>query len=344
MKKSRTGNPFVNTVMSISCLFIMAAFNIEHSTAAPKVNTNNISLSGLSSGGYMATQYHLSHADKVVGVGVIGAGAYYCARGSLTTALQECVNKSPESYPDSLFSLYSEINTPENLASMADIKDTKVWLLHGALDTRIIRDVNNALVNQYKAWLPNESLKVIRDKAFAHLMPTDSHGSDCTLSESPFIGNCNFDAAGELLTFIFGDLESKVDKTELSKLGELIEFEQSSLTTIDGTGLHERGYAFLPKSCKDGEQCSIHVSFHGCNQSIDFVGNEYAKHSGLNEWAAANNMIVLYPQVQKSNMFPINPQGCWDWWGYTDENYANQDGPQIKAVNAMINNVARLLE
>ncbi|MGK0371687.1 MAG: hypothetical protein ACJAW1_001930 [Glaciecola sp.] len=43
-------------------------------------------------------------------------------------------------------------------------------------------------------------------------------------------------------------------------------------------------------------------------------------------------MVVLYPQVKKSMFMPLNPQGCWDWWGYTDENYANKKGPQIKAI------------
>jgi hypothetical protein len=43
-------------------------------------------------------------------------------------------------------------------------------------------------------------------------------------------------------------------------------------------------------------------------------------------------MVVLYPQTRSSNLMPMNPQACWDWWGYTDANYANRKGQQIQAV------------
>jgi hypothetical protein len=29
-------------------------------------------------------------------------------------------------------------------------------------------------------------------------------------------------------------------------------------------------------------------------------------------------------------------QGCFDWWGYTNGNYANKDGPQMAAIKNMI--------
>ncbi len=41
------------------------------------------------------------------------------------------------------------------------------------------------------------------------------------------------------------------------------------------------------------------------------------KYTGINEIAEANNMIVLYPQIKKSIVDPVNPNGCFDWWGYS---------------------------
>jgi hypothetical protein len=38
---------------------------------------------------------------------------------------------------------------------------------------------------------------------------------------------------------------------------------------------------------------------------------------------------------------PLNPQGCWDWWGYTGEDYANNQGQQIKAVKNIIHALAK---
>jgi poly(3-hydroxybutyrate) depolymerase len=78
----------------------------------------------------------------------------------------------------------------------------------------------------------------------------------------------------------------------------------------------------------------------GCNQNLEAVGNVYASLTGLNDWADAHNTVVPYPQTRKSALMPTNPQGCRDWWGYTDENYANQSGGQIQAVTSMIRKLA----
>ena len=57
-----------------------------------KLDTN-ITLSGLSSGAYMAGQYHLAFAENVDGVAMIAAGPVYCAQNSLGLALEHCFNK-----------------------------------------------------------------------------------------------------------------------------------------------------------------------------------------------------------------------------------------------------------
>ena len=56
---------------------------------------------------------------------------------------------------------------------------------------------------------------------------------------------------------------------------------------------------------------------------------------------------MLYPQIQaRGGAFPLtpplNPRGCWDWWGqnYTHTAYHTQRGTQIKAVAQMINILA----
>jgi hypothetical protein len=56
-------------------------------------------------------------------------------------------------------------------------------------------------------------------------------------------------------------------------------------------------------------------------------------------WTESNRIIVLYPQVNASSA-PYNPQGCWDWFGYTGMNYALKSGPQLLAVQAMIDRLA----
>lgn len=60
------------------------------------------------------------------------------------------------------------------------------------------------------------------------------------------------------------------------------------------------------------------VRFLLCRSS---VGDQYALQTGYNEVAELNQMVVLYPQTR---IIPDNPLGCWDWWGYTNENYGKR--------------------
>jgi len=38
---------------------------------------------------------------------------------------------------------------------------------------------------------------------------------------------------------------------------------------------------------------------------------------------------------------PFNPQGCWDWFGYTGANYATKSGLQMMAIKSMISALAK---
>ena len=47
-------------------------------------------VSGVSAGGYMAVQMHVAHSSRITGVGALAAGPYYCAQGSISTAVNNC--------------------------------------------------------------------------------------------------------------------------------------------------------------------------------------------------------------------------------------------------------------
>ena len=51
------------------------------------------------------------------------------------------------------------------------------------------------------------------------------------------------------------------------------------------------------------------------------IGDDYATMCGYNELADLNDIVMLYPQTVKSPLVPYNPNGCFDWWGYTNANY-----------------------
>jgi poly(3-hydroxybutyrate) depolymerase len=136
------------------------------------------------------------------------------------------------------------------------------------------------------------------------------------VTRDPYINDCDYDAAGELLKHLLGPLRPP------AKEGPLREFDQ--------------GYLYVPKSCEK-ERCRVHVAFHGCRQS----GEQFPREAGYNRWAESNRLIVLYPQVKASFW---NPRGCWDWWGYSGSAYATKDGEQIRAVRAMLERLSAPLK
>jgi hypothetical protein len=175
------------------------------------------------------------------------------------------------------------------------------------------------------------------------------------------------DLAGAILTEIYRDVQpnsrgSLLSAQETVKVqgsdvrlsaalsSKLVKFSQSKLIEEKfgakdagaWASFADNGYVYVPESCKSGAACRLHVAFHGCKQGGDNdhpYGDIFARFAGYNEWAKNNRIVILYPQVQAENYWPINPQGCWDWWGflYTGDDYATLSGKQIKAVAQMIN-------
>ena len=81
------------------------------------------------------------------------------------------------------------------------------------------------------------------------------------------------------------------------------------------------------------------MALHGCAMGAEQIGETFVRYSGLNEWAATNGRVVLYPQAESSL---ANPQGCWDWWGFAESTWQldplhdSRDGTQIRALMAMM--------
>ena len=72
------------------------------------------------------------------------------------------------------------------------------------------------------------------------------------------------------------------------------------------------------------------------DKPLDSVHDDFIRDAGYNRWAAANSIVVLYPQIRVTSP---NPNGCWDWWGYTGEGYYGQNGKQMRAVKVMVDRI-----
>ncbi|NRQ43015.1 polyhydroxybutyrate depolymerase [Rheinheimera sp. YQF-2] len=327
-------------LLNLALLSALSLPLVANDTTVPELAlADNITLSGLSSGAYFAGQYHLAFAEQVDGVAMLAGGPVYCAQNSLGLALEHCFNKD-SSQPD-LSSINQYLQTQRDAAKLAPlsaIADDKVWIFHGSKDATVHPKLALALHKQYQLWVKPENIALINDRAFGHTFPTSAPYSDsCSLSETPFLAGCDYDAAGQLLTHLLGKLQS----AGTTATGSLLQINQHQLSAAAKTTLAETGYLYVPQSCADGQPCRLHVSFHGCKQNAQSVGEAYVSGTGLNNYADSNNLVILYPQTTASSLNPFNPNACWDWWGYTGANYATKDGMQLQAVHQLVQALGR---
>lgn len=295
---------------------------------SPKIDTDRVTVSGISAGGQMAHQLHIAYSDLFSGVGIIASGPFGCANGSLATAMARCMGKMDEPIP--VAELAESINTAAAqglVANTENLANDSVWLFHGTLDTTVAAQVNDATEALYTEFVPAPQITYVNDVEAAHNFPARGHGNACTAMQPPFVGDCDYDAAGEILKHLYTDLKTPTSGPESA-------LQTVALPGAAEAGLSDTAYLFVPPACANDEQnCALHLVLHGCAQSAVTVGTDFIQQSGYLSWAEANNIVVAFPQVVPGT---LNPYACWDWWGYTGAEYRWRNGKQMIAVTDWI--------
>ena len=293
------------------------------------IDAERISVSGISAGAYMAGQMHVAHSSLVKGAGLIAGGPYGCAQNSLSVALESCTKEGvPDLEP--LAGMIDEFASAASIDATTNLEASPVWLFRSPIDPLVGQALLDTTAEQYRAL--GADVSIVNDLEAAHGVPTLATGPACDTFEAPYLNACEYDAAGAILGKIHGALEPRG-----AAGGELL------TVTVPGAGdagLLDEAFLYVPSSCAAGDSCGLHVFFHGCSQSSELLGDAVVSGAGLNEWAETNRLIVLYPQVRSSKLAPMNPLGCFDWWGYTNSDYATKNGPQIVAVKTLIDALA----
>ncbi|MBA4741968.1 MAG: poly(3-hydroxybutyrate) depolymerase [Azoarcus sp.] len=333
----------------LACVF-STAVAAAAPLAALDADLRGLTVSGLSSGGYMATQFQVAHSALVRGVGVFASGPYDCAEGDLERALSHCMAPAGANLPPSPEHTLARIRAhaeAKQVDPVEGLADDRVWVFSGGADRTVTRPVVDALVAFYREHVEDEALRYVTLPAAGHAMiSVAAPGANaCGSTASPFVNRCGeFDAAGEMLAHLIGALQPKVAAREAS----LRSFDQAPHTHVSPADLSmaSQGMVYVPQTCEAGG-CRVHVVFHGCRQGMDAVGRDFVQGAGYNEWAEANRLIVLYPQASARNgmawgswRWVYNPQGCWDWWGYSGKASPTRDGGQIRAVHSMLQKLA----
>jgi poly(3-hydroxybutyrate) depolymerase len=304
------------------------------------VDLGQTSVSGLSSGAYMAGQFHVAFSETLIGVGIVAGGPYDCAENSLLVALNRCMQTgsfwgAPD--PARLVDRARSFEGQGQIDALANLVDDRVYVFSGTADQTVIQPVVDQTANFYAAaGVPSANIRYVNGVAAGHGFVTETTGNACGVTQTPFINDCDLDQAGDILSHIYGALNPPAATLG----GSLIEFDQSEfLPEPNAHGMAASGFAYVPQECADDASCRVHVAFHGCKQTSEFVGDQFRTQTGYNRWADTNRIIVLYPEAHDTL---ANPNACWDWWGYDDPNYATKTGRQMAAVRGMLDRLAGL--
>jgi poly(3-hydroxybutyrate) depolymerase len=308
---------------------LCACVACAHAAPLPalKIDASSVTVSGLSSGGYMATQLHVAWSSVFKGVGVVAAGPYYCAQGLVPFAQGRCLTRDSAPPVAALVATAKAWAAAGQIDATSNLASSKVWLFAGAKDSVLVPTLGADLKRFYEAFVPAANIVRRADVPAEHGMPTDDFGSACDHRGLPFINDCDFDAAGDLLRHLLGTLQPRNDG---ALKGRFVEFDQHEFIAA-GHGMAQTGWLFVPRACTPADACRLHVVLHGCGQNVESLDDAYVKRTGYNRWADANRIVVLYPQTSNEAL-----NACWDWWGYTGADYAQKSAPQIGAIVAMV--------
>lgn len=341
---------------ALSCVLAIAA--IVGAACSPEpvaqlpalgARTNETSVSGISSGAYMAGQFQFAHSDLVTGAAVIAGGPYGCAESvfadampgpgaaflNLSKAINGCMLNALM-----MFGIPNEQMLVEKAESRAErgligpidkVRTDRVYLFAGKEDRTVVPPIVRTAAAFYdKLGVPRSAIKLVDTIPAGHAFVTEDKGLACDRTGKPFVVDCDYDQAADLLRHIYGDLQPRAPQPS----GTYAVFDQTPFTRdLEDHGMAERGVVYVPKTCAGGEPCRIHIAFHGCAQNRATVGDAFVTGTGLERWADTNRLIVLYPQTATT---PLNPQACWDWWGYTGRDYLTRKAPQVVAVHRML--------
>jgi poly(3-hydroxybutyrate) depolymerase len=311
------------------------------------------SVSGISSGAYMAGQFQLAHGRIVVGAAIIAGGPYGCAESvfadampgpgtallNLSKAVNGCMQDGLRFWgipnPKALAERAARLAAKDRIDPLTAVAGDRIYLFSGRED-RIVRPsiVAAAAAFYREIGVPPAQIMEVTEMPAGHAFVTLDKGEACDRSGAPYVVDCDYDQAGALLAHAYGPLAPPATRLE----GEFLRFDQREFATDQGLhGLADQGVAYVPADCRARPGCRVHIAFHGCAQNRALVGDAFIADTGFARWADRNRLIVLFPQTAAT---PMNPQACWDWWGYTGSEFLTRSAPQTVAVRRMLDRLA----
>ncbi len=302
----------------------------------PHLNITGSYVTGISSGGFMASQLQFAYSGTFKGAGIFAAGPYNCGNGHLLELATQCSTDLTGLDVGELADTATRWSDAGKIDPVSNLAGKPVYTYHGKLDPLVSIPVSDAGVDLYQRFGANN--RYHWDDYAGHGWPSPAGFLPCAATAYPFLVNCGDDPQGEMLTHWLGGVNAPNTGTPA---GTLRWYDQDRYVP-GGWGqfysMASSSLMYTPPSCAAGAPCKLVVALHGCASDTTFVGDNFPKFSYLDNYADTNNLVVLYPQTSIS-VVRGNPQGCWDWWGFTGSDFAVRSAPQMRAIVNMVHSL-----
>ncbi|WP_413291494.1 poly(3-hydroxybutyrate) depolymerase [Bdellovibrio sp. HCB337] len=282
----------------------------------------------------MAVQLGVAFSSQIKGIAAIAGGIYGCSGGIPALAINICMKNpaviEPQQFADLTQAAYGKklIDDPANLAQQ------RVFILNGTDDETVLPIAGRKLEEFYQKF--HATPRTEFGLEMGHGFPSNKGKNKCSESAAPWLNHCDYHGAKEILETFYGPLKAASEESNSENLLVMDQIEFANPLALMAT----QGHIYIPKTCRaKGSHCRLHIALHGCRQSPSAVGDAFVWGSGYNEWADRNKIVVLYPAARVSLM---NPNGCWDWFGYTGNDYAFRSSRQMTAIMNMVQHLTRM--
>lgn len=308
------------------------------------IKEDDITVSGISAGGFAAVQLHVAFSKTFRGAGIVAGGPFWCAQNNIVEALTACMADGNLISSDYLVQIVRNTAATGFADDPSHLLNDRVWLFSGTKDTVVDTDVVRKAQRVYQEFLrnPEEQMHLEANIQAEHSMITLAYGNKCGFLGEPYLNLCRYDGAGAILQYLFHN--SLTPPSNRTMRGTIHSFSQAAFYGNEllgaAVGMAPKGYVYVPPQCANASQaCPLHVALHGCLMTSKDIGQKFVLHSGYIPWADENGFIVMFPQAM-ANL--LNPKGCFDWWGYAGTAYASNVGTQTLGIKWMMEALMQL--
>ena len=240
---------------------------------------------------------------------------------------------------------------------MANLADDRVYIFTGSADQVVVfgRGCAHAPVLRTAGGEGQKASAIDDTVAAGHSIITDNpEDSPLDTNQPPYINRGGFMQSHDILRHIHGPLKPPAAEPA----GRLVRFDQTEFFGSESrASMSEFGYAYVPRAVEEGASARVHIALHGCKQGYNYVN--YVNGRRRHRQPAALRQSVLHDhRLQRARRHQQhrrrlstgpgsdgngtqNPDGCWDWWGYTSPDpqrpdYYSREAIQIKAIHGML--------